>query len=255
MKLKTLTIEGKTYAEVLDGKPVYEADGRDIAFDAVGTADTIKRLNGEAKGHRERAEAAEAKLKPFESITDPAAALKALDTVKNLDDKKLVEAGEVEKVKSAAIKAVEDQYKPIVEERDKLRTEIHAEKIGGSFARSKFISDKIAVPADIIQARFGSNFKLEEGKIVAYDPSGNKLYSKASPGNAADFDEALELLVDAYPYKDQILKGTGGSGTGKQPGTGGTGNGSKTMSRKEFDALAPIERNAKMAAGVEVVDG
>jgi len=32
---------------------------------------TITKLNGEAKGHRERAEAAEAKFKPFEGIEDP----------------------------------------------------------------------------------------------------------------------------------------------------------------------------------------
>lgn len=60
MKLKTVEVDGKQYAEVQDGKPVYvEDDGKEIAFDAVGTRATITRLNGEAKQHRERAEKAE----------------------------------------------------------------------------------------------------------------------------------------------------------------------------------------------------
>jgi hypothetical protein len=252
MKLK-LDTDG--HVVVQDGKPVYvHDDGKEVAFDAAATVATISRLNGEAKGHRERAEAAEGKLKAFDGIEDPAAARKALDTVKNFDDKKLVDAGEVEKVKAEAIKAVEEKYKPVVEENGKLKGELHGEKIGGSFARSKFISDKIAVPADIVQARFGNNFKLEDGKVIAYDPSGNKLYSRAKPGEPAEFDEALELLVDAYPYKDQILKGTGG-GSGAKPGNGGGGQqGGKTLTRGEFDKLAPAEKNAKIGEGYKIVD-
>src|SRR5690606_6729424 len=79
MKLKTLEVDGKTYAEVQDGKPVYvEDDGKEVAFDAPGTRNTISRLNAEAKSHREAKEAAEKALKGFEGIEDPAAAIKAL---------------------------------------------------------------------------------------------------------------------------------------------------------------------------------
>ena len=82
MKLKTLEVDGKTYAEVQDGKPVYvEDDGKEVAFDAPGTRNTISRLNAEAKSHREAKEAAEKALKGFEGIEDPAAAIKALETV------------------------------------------------------------------------------------------------------------------------------------------------------------------------------
>lgn len=255
MRLKIVEVNGKTYAEVEDGKPVYMIDGdKTVAFDAPATAQTISRLNGEAKGHRERAEKAEGALKAFEGITDPAAAMKALDTLKNLDDKKLVDAGEVEKVKTEAIKAIEAKYAPVVEKMTTLEKALHAEKIGGSFARSKFIADKIAVPPDFVEARFGQNFKLEDGAVVAYDSSGNKLYSKASPGSPASFDEALELLVDAYPHKDSILKGIGGSGSGKQPGNGAAGNGSKTLSRGEFDKLDPNTQHAKMREGYTLTD-
>lgn len=240
MKLKTVTIDGKTYAEVDGDRPVYESDdGKMIAFDAVGTRDTISRLNGEAKGHREAKEAAETKLKIFEGI-DPAAAKDAISKLSNIDAKKLIDAGEVDKVRDETRKAIEAQYEPIKGELEKLKGELYGEKIGGAFARSKFASEKLAIPADFVQARFGQQFKLEEGKVVAYDQSGNKLYSRAKPGEIADFDEALEMLVDAYPQKDHIMKGTGHQGSGSKGGNG-VGNG-KTMTRAQFDQLPAADR-------------
>ena len=253
MQLKTVTVEGKTFAEVQDGKPVYVQDGKEVPFDAVATVTTINRITEESKGFKGRAQTAEEKLKAFDGITDPKAAQAALAKVANWGDKELVEAGKVEEIKAATIAAVEAKYAPILQENETLKGALHGEKIGGAFARSKFIADKIAVPADIIESRFGKNFKLEDGQVVAYDQSGNKLYSKAKPGNPAEFDEALELLVDAYPYKDSILKGAGHSGSGKQP-NGAPGNGSKSMARSEFEKLAPADRAAKMKEGYTLTE-
>ena len=223
MKLKTVTIEGKTYAEVNEqGLPLYiHDDGKEVAHDAPQTVATISRLNGEAKTNRERYETAETSLKAFEGIEDPVAAKKALETLKNFDDKKLVDAGEVEKVKAEAIKAIEDKYAPIVQERDAFQSQLHNELIGGGFSRSKFIQDNIAVPADMIQATFGKNFQIENGKVVAVGADGQKIYSRTRPGEVADFDEALESLVGGYPHKDSILKGNQSGGGGFQAGGGG----------------------------------
>ncbi len=226
MKLK---LDENGHAVLQDGKPVYvHDDGKEVAFDAAGTVATISRLNGEAKGHRERAEAAEKSLKAFEGITDPAAAIKALETVKNFDEKNLIAAGDRDKAVAEAVKAVEAKYEPVLKERDSLKTELYGEKIGGSFARSKLIADKLAIPADMVQARFGQAFKIEEGKVVAYDANGNKLFSRTRPGELADFDEALESLIEQYPHKDHILKSSGASGGGAAGGgNGGGGNNSK----------------------------
>jgi hypothetical protein len=265
MKLKTITTaDGKTYAEIQDGKPVYvHDDGKEAAFDAPTTVATISRLNGEAKGHREAKEAAEAKLKVFEGIEDGEAARKALETVKNLKDGDLVTAGKVEEIKAAAKKAAEEQVaqaakasaeqiKVLEAERDTLRDGLYSEKIGGAFSRSKFIADKIAIPADLMQAQFGARFKVEEGKTVAYDAAGNKIYSRTKPGELADFDEALETIVDGYAHREHILKGTGSSGGGAKPGA--TQGGAKTIVRSEFDKLAPADQHAKIKDGVSIVD-
>jgi Mn-dependent DtxR family transcriptional regulator len=251
MKLK-LNDDG--FAVVQDGKPVYvNDDGKEIAFDVAGTVATISRLNSEAKGHRERAEAAEKAAKAFEGITDAEAARKALATVANLDAKKLVDAGEIDKVRAEAIKAVEDKYAPIVSERDGLLKSLVDEKVGGSFARSKMIADKLAIPADLVQARFGNAFKVEGNDVVAYDKSGNKLFSRSNPGEVAKFDEALEILIDQYPYRDSILKSTGASGGGAQSGNGGA-SGSKSMSRAAFDALPPAKQAEVARSGTTFTD-
>lgn len=249
MKLKLIEVDGKQYAEIQDGKPVYvEDDGKEVAFDAPGTRATITRLNAEAKGHRERAEAAEKTVKAFEGITDPAAARKALETVANLDAKKLVDAGEVEKVKAEIAKSYQAQLDEVTGKAAAFEKQLYDEKIGGSFARSKFIADKLAIPADLVQARFGQAFKIEEGKMVAVDANGNKIYSRARPGELADFDESLEFLIESYPQKDHILKGSGANGGGAPAGGGGT-NGAKTgnLGGSREERLAAIKAMTKSA--------
>jgi len=261
MKLK---LDENGHVVVIDGKPVYvHEDGKEVAFDAPTTVATITRLNGEAKGHRERAEKAETALKVFEGIEDPEAARKAVEMVANIEAGSLVAAGKVEEIKAAAKKAAEDTIAAankaltdkLAQAEDtnaKLTGQLYEEKIGGAFSRSKFIAEKIAVPPDMLQATFGRAFKIEDGKVVAFDHTGNKVYSRARPGEVADFDEALETLVDAYPFRDNIIKGAVGAGGG----AGGGGNGAKRMvTRAQFDALDPVARadTARAAGKGEVV--
>lgn len=232
MKLK---LDENGNVVVQDGKPVYVgADGKDVVYDPPAMYSKIIELGKESQKHRETAEAAATKLKGYEAIPDVALAVKALDIVKNLDDKKLIEAGEVEKIKAAAQKASEDkvvalqtnhatEINKLKGDLDGLTSKYNGEKIAGAFAGSKFVAEKLAIPGDLVQSRFDKAFKIEDGKIIGYDASGNKLYSRAKPGDPADFDEALELLVEAYPHKEQILKGTGATGTGGKPSTDGRG--------------------------------
>lgn len=252
MKLK-LDANGNVVLQ--DGKPVYvHDDGKEVAFDAPATVSTIARLNAEAKTHREGKESAEKALKAFEGITDPAAAIKALETMANLDAKKLVDAGEIEKVKGEISKAFQGQLDEANTRAKTLEQQLYGEKVGGAFARSKLIGDKLAIPADLVQARFGQAFKIEDGKIVATDGNGNKIYSRARPGELADFDEALETLIDQYPYKDTILKSSGASGGGASGGGQGGQGGSKAINRAAFDALDPQSRIEHMKGGGTVTD-
>jgi hypothetical protein len=252
-----LKLDDKGGVVVQDDKPVFVADdGKEIVFDYPATLATIARLNAEAKGHREEKETLAEKFKPFEGIEDPVKAMKALEIVKNLDDKKLIEAGEVDKVRAEAkaaydeqVKSIEKRYQPIIGERDKFKGDLQREILGGAFSRSKFIADKLAVPADIVQARFGNSFIIEAGnKIVGLDAKGERIFSRGRPGEVADFDEALEALVEEYPYRDTIVKGSGASGSGAGGSTRTIG-GKKTMTRTQFEGLGAAE---KMAAVKDV---
>lgn len=212
MKLK---LDENNSVVVQDGKPVYlKDDGTEVAFDVVGTTTRISQLNAEAKSHREKAESLERTLKNFDGIEDPAAAIAAINITRNLDAKKLVDAGEVEKVRQEAIRALEEKHRPVLDELETLKGEIYREKVGGAFLRSKFIADECAVPADMVEARFAKHFKLEGGTVVGFDAKGEKLYSDSNPGQVASVDEALKMLVNQYAYKDQILKGSQASGGG-----------------------------------------
>jgi len=267
LKLKTVEADGKTFAEVKDGKPVYvdDTDNKEIAYDVPQNVAKILELNAENKKHRERADAAETKLKTFDGIEDPAAAIAAIQKLKDVDDGKLIQAGKVEEIRQAAQRAAEERVaaankqnaidlEKATKTAETLQEQLYSEKIGGGFARSKFIAENVAIPPDILQAQFGKNFKVEDGKIVAYYNDGQKVFSRAKPGSDPDFDEAVELLIDAYPNKEYILKGKGG-GSGGRPGSGGGGRqGDKVITRQEFDALNPIDRSKKMGEGFKVVD-
>ena len=239
MKLK---LDENGNAVLQDGKPVYvHEDGKEVAFDAPGTVATITRLNSEAKGHRERADNAEKAVKAFEGIDDPAAAKKALATVANLDAKTLVDAGEIETVKTEISKAFQLQLDEVTGKAQTFEQQLYAEKIGGSFSRSKFIADKLAVPADMVQATFGQNLKVEDGKVVAYDAQGQKIFSRARPGELADFDEAIETLVSQYPHRDHILKSSGANGGGAPNGGGNNQNTKGNFGGGKEDRVAAIK--------------
>ena len=92
MKLKTVAIEGKTYAEVsAEGNPIYvHTDGKEVPFDAAHAVEKIDQLNGEAKGHRVEKEKAELALKAFDGL-DAESARTAMTTVKGYEAKQLID--------------------------------------------------------------------------------------------------------------------------------------------------------------------
>jgi len=254
-----------TTGEGANKQPIFVyGDGREAAFDADGTISTISRLNGEAKGHRERAEAAETRLKAFDGIEDGEAARKALELAKNIKDGELVTAGKVQEIKDAATRSARESVeaatrsaaekeKALTEQNAKLTQDLNNHIIGGSFAGSKFIAEKLAIPADIAQKMFADRLKVENGKLVPMDANGNPLFSVVRHGENATFEEAIEVYVSQYPNKEMILKGSGASGGGARQGNGGTG-GKKEISRGQFFAMSPADQASSIKDGAIVVD-
>ena len=171
MKLK---LDDQGHAVIQDGKPVFvHDDGKEVAIDVPAMQTRIGDLNEESKNHRLKAKDATEKLAGFEGIEDAEAARKALTIVKDLEDKKLIDAGEAEKVKAEIKQAYEEKLAEAGKALTAKEGEVFKLMVGGAFGNSEFVGDKLTVPADMVQAMFGSQFKVEEGKVVAYDGAGS----------------------------------------------------------------------------------
>lgn len=235
MKLK---LDENGNVVVADGMPVYvHDDGKEIPFDGAQAMVKIKELNNESKTHREQAEAAKKQLAGFSGL-DPEEARKALDTLKNLDDKKLVDAGEVETLKrtlSASFeenltntkKSYETKLEEVAGKVKKQEDNIHKLLIMGAFERSPFLREKTTLTPDIAYASFKNGLRVEydsngEPFVVGY-LDGDKIFSRTDPGKFAEPEECIEMIINAHPMKERFLKGSGqqGSGAGGGDGEGG----------------------------------
>lgn len=238
--------------ELRDGNPVYIApDGSENVFNI----QTLPKLNAEARSHRERAQTLQEQLKGYEGI-DPAAAREAMQRVQDMGDKEMIDKGEIEKVRARVSEEWGKKLSTAEERAQKLESQIQTLVSDNAFASSKFVQERLAVPADMAQAVFGKHFKYEDGQLQAYGKDGQKLYSAKNPNAEITFDEAIEMLVADYPHRDKILAapdhgegGSGGSG-------GGNRGGGRVMRRSEFEKLHPQEqaaRSREMAEGKLVI--
>lgn len=233
-----------------DGKIETDADGNPIMIGADGRemtvrSNTVLDLQNEAKQHRTAKEAVEEKLKAFEGI-DPEKAKQAMATVADIDASKLINADKLDEVK----RAIATEYQAKLDERDGVintqQAKIDAMIIDTAFATSDFVRDSLNIPTEMFKATFRERFKVEDGKLIALDTNGGPLMSKKHLGETPNFEEAISLIVDAYPHKDQILRAPDAGGTGGNGGGGNRGQ-SRTLRRAEFDS-APPHQQAQYAA-------
>lgn len=255
MKLK---LDQENHVVVKDGKPIYvHDDGKEIPFDAQKATEKISELNENEKKKRFDVKSIQEKLDAYkvgdDDYLDAAEARKALDTVKNLEDGKLLDAGKVDKLKSeiqqAYVEKEKEKDKQFKAKEDSLNESLQAKEdtiyklmVVTKFANSPTVIDKTNLPPDIAADYFGKHFKVEgEGltaKVTGYI-DGEKILSRERPGEVAEFEEALGTVIEHYPMKDRILKTTGG-GSGSQGNTGG--GRTSAEDKKELMSLPPVDR-------------
>ena len=225
-----------------DGKIVCMDDGKELGLDIVSMYQKISDLGVENKKHRETATALKETYSVFADIEDIGEWKKKaetdMQTVKNFKDEDWMKATKVEtlkkqmsdsfdeklRAKDIAIGAIETDYGEKLTGKD---AQIRNLLISSKFTASKFFNGenpKTTLTPEIAEAFFGKNFKVEivSDKTVlrAYYDDGDNVLSKQNPGNPAEFEEAMEFIIDKYPAKDSILRtSSGGSG-----GSGGSGN-------------------------------
>lgn len=258
---------------VQDGHPVWVYDdGKESPFNAESALKKISDVTAESVGRKEKIREYETKLDALKGIDDPAKfvekANQALETVKNLDDKKLIDAKEVETLKASvaatfnekisgmetAFAAKEQEYQ---EQVSKSQSTISDLLIRGQISQASFISDRTVLPPAVAFDVFKGNFKIEEvdgeHRAVAVRKDGTKIMSLKDPGSFASVNEALETLVSEHPDKDRLLKGAGGGG-GTPPGNPQNNFTGKTVSRQSFNSMDHGQRAKFVKDGGRVTD-
>lgn len=242
-----------------DGKIETDSSGNPLYVDDDGNTTPVKfetavQLRGEAKSHRERAERAEAELKKFEGL-DPEAARAAITATKDIDLSKMIDKGELDKVRSQMQEQFADDLKKRDETANSLAAENRKLRLDNAFSSSEFLRDRVALPQDAVRATYEGRFDVKDGKVVALTPDGNVLLNKR--GDPATVDEAFDLMIGERPDKDTWLKAVDTGGTGSQGAGGNRGTGNR-MTRAQYDALSDGDRAAigmKAAKGeIQIVD-
>jgi hypothetical protein len=254
-KIKT---DPETKTPVMDGsKIVYiDPEGKELPLDPVAMYVKIVDLGKENQKHREAKAAVEEKFSIFTGIDDVVKwkedADKAIATVANFNDKDWMKAEKVEQLKREMGDAYENKLKQAQtsfgEKETALNTVIEKKNaqirtllVSNKFANSTFFSGekrKTNLLPDVAEAYFGKHFRVEENdktgdiKVVAYHANGDQILSKINPGDLAEFDEAISIIIDSHPQRDHFLRSTSG-GSGGHGGDGGGGEGADELTKLE----------------------
>jgi hypothetical protein len=255
-KVKT---DDQGHAVLKDGLPVWVLDnGSEEVFDGPKLHSTVGKIRQERDEFETQARVTRDALRRFGSSDDEInAAVEKLKLARNLDDKKLIDAGKVDEVvnqrlKDAAV-AWEQEKGQMKQAQDDLSSRLRKVLISNRFATTKALDGTFLTPA-LAEATFGSLFDVENESPVAFRDGSRKerLYSKNDPSKVADFDEALSILVTSHPEYPKWKKGVNAAGGGA-PGSGDPAGGNN-MTRDQFEAQTPNARMEFIRKGGQVVD-
>jgi hypothetical protein len=235
MKMTLVMEDGQ--AKMEDGMPVYEyEDGSKAPFDAQSTTDNledkVKKLTDEKDRHFKAANKAKDGLKVFKGI-DPEKAKDALETVKALKDKDLLDANGVKAIKAEMAENFKADKKNLIKDTETKLAEkdtvISAHKkaifdlaVFSQFATSEWFNGEnrkcIYKAADAVRI-WGPNFNVEVNddgthSVIPMDDAGKPLLSQTEHGAPAKFDEAIEKLIDRRPDKVDLLRDPNASSRG-----------------------------------------
>ncbi len=249
-----LLLDKDGHVVLKDGLPVYKyEDGSESPFNAKTTLDNLNKKIEDATQEKTRHYANVEKLKKDLKVwkdIDPQAAKDALETMKNLKGKDLLDANGVKILKAdmresfeVELKAKDAAYVQALKEKDDVistkASTIKHQAITQKFTNSEFFSGKkpktIYPPDDAVRI-FGHLFEVEgEGRditIVGKDREGKTLMSQKNHGDPADFNEAMAKIIDDHPDKVRILNTTpGGPNAGGNLGPGDLGKDASSVER------------------------
>lgn len=281
MKLKLKTNEDGV-PEVIEEngvhKPVYvdEESGREMPMDVPSLYSNVTQLKGENKDLKTKVQESASKLSIFEDVEDVVEWKKqaedAMATVANFKDKDLVDAGKVDEIKRNMAKAhetelatvkksFEGQVSELGQTVQKKDAQIRDLLIGAKFSRSPlFVGEerKTNLNPRVAESYFGKHFKVVEKNdgsldVIGMNDDGSEIYSIMRPGEVADFDEAIEIIIDRDPTKNDYLRSaqSAGSGAGGGSGSGGGGGDDEIKKLEKRYEEARAAGNGRLAISLK----
>lgn len=194
--------------------------------------EVMKRKESE-KTLKIEAEAAKAKLAQFDGI-DVEQIRTMLREKAEADQNKLIEKGEFERVRvqmveqhGQEIEKVKGEAtattKQLSENLQAAMSQITELTIGRAFGDSSFVRDTLTLTPSKARVVYGSQFELQDGKIVAYDkPAGSATRTMLvnGSGEPMPFDQAIEKIVKDDPDHEHLIRSTmkPGAGSNNDPG-------------------------------------
>jgi hypothetical protein len=240
---------------VRNGWPVcVDPDGNEREFNTEDAFTKLKKHPEERTTLQKRAETAEQALAGLAALGDVDTIKAALETQKNLKAGQLMAAGEAQKVRDDAVREATERIRTMEADLSAARSETDRLAISHAFHASKhFAKDdkgntKIRLKPSAVQALFGHLFRREaDGTVAAYNGD-SRVMSHQNIGDPADFDEALQILIDKSEHRDDVWAGVAANGSGATGGGRGGGDG-KSIPRKQFESMSTAERNKFLANG------
>jgi hypothetical protein len=201
--------------------------------DLVGQRDAARNesINGR-KGLKEKL----ASLENAQSTLMERLGIESLDDLENLPDAK--GAAEAAKQYEAKLKRLERQYAEEKQQREeisgKYRGSLQKAAIAEALSGHEFIA------RDIVETFVSQRLTWE----------GDDLLFRSDDGRLIPVKDGVAGIAKSRP---EILKPTGSGGAGVRSTNAGSGGGAKTMTRSEFEAMAPAQKLEAAKSGVQLV--
>lgn len=175
-------------------------------------------------------------IEQFKDV-DPKRYKELVDQFNKLNEKKLIDAGEVDKVVEQRVTALrtemEKTVKDLTESRDGLSNRLASVLIDSTVKSAAIAVGAVPTAVDDVVLRAKALFTLKDGEVVAMNSKGEVIYGKDGT-TPLGIDEWVKTLKTMAPH---LFAGMQGGGAG------GSGHGGKDTSK-----MTPTQ---KIAAGLE----
>lgn len=206
-----------------------KADNPELAKLQEDNANLLKEVmkrKGDNKDLSASVETLQAQAKQFEGI-DLEEVKALIAGKKDAETQALEKKGEWDTLKTQLIEAHEATVTELNAKLEELKSanagsdlKIQDMTIGRSFNESKFIGDKLVLPASKARVLYGDHFEIENGNVIGYNkPRGQEGRAQLIDGQGEPlaFEGAIQKIIDADSDRDNLMKAVGKPGAGSKP--------------------------------------